>query len=147
MERRIRPIRNAQHLPVFDRIEVDVVDVPAQIAFIADQVFPVPALPDAAFPSGHALRATPLLRWQAARKARLDLGPSVGIVSIAGRQSPYAMQVLGKHDNRQHLEGPHGMRGVECNAKVIDPIHQQPTTTFQKIHREEIGAPGTRMRR
>ena len=36
-------------MPMLDRIEVDVIDVAPQVVLVADQVFPVASLPQAAF--------------------------------------------------------------------------------------------------
>jgi hypothetical protein len=63
MERGIRPIRGAAHMPVPDRVEVDVVHVSLPIGLIAQGVFPEATLPDAAlaFP-GSTLRSALCLR-------------------------------------------------------------------------------------
>jgi hypothetical protein len=45
----VRPIRRPRDQAMFDRIEVDVVDVVVQIRLVTDLVLPEPALPDAAF--------------------------------------------------------------------------------------------------
>ena len=50
----MRPIRGAGGVPVLHRVEVDVIDVPVQVVFVADQVFPVASLPDAAFATAKA---------------------------------------------------------------------------------------------
>jgi hypothetical protein len=39
---------------MFDRIEMNVVDMTGEIAFVAQRVFPIAALPDAALSSGGA---------------------------------------------------------------------------------------------
>lgn len=52
-------------MSVFDRIEMHVIDMPAQIAFVANQMFPVTALPDAAFASFKTLCGSSFLHGQA----------------------------------------------------------------------------------
>jgi hypothetical protein len=59
---RMRPIRYTSHMPVFHRIEMNVIDVPIKIRFIAYRVLPVAALPDAFFSLGNlAFRSRPRL--------------------------------------------------------------------------------------
>ena len=50
MKTAVWPVAHARHEAMFDRIEMDVVDVPFQIAGIANDVFPIVSLPDALFP-------------------------------------------------------------------------------------------------
>lgn len=45
------PILNAVHVPVFNRIDVNVINVILQVAFVPNDVFVKPALPNAAFTS------------------------------------------------------------------------------------------------
>src|SRR4051812_13352075 len=52
--RRIRPVRDARGMAVLHRIEVDVVDMTREVVFVAQRVFPIAPLPDAAL----ALAAT-----------------------------------------------------------------------------------------
>ena len=61
MERRERPIRDVRDMPMLDRVEPAIVDVVLQVALIANEMFPVSALPDPAlaarFAYGTALLA------------------------------------------------------------------------------------------
>jgi hypothetical protein len=94
MERRPRPLRHTRNQAVFDRVEVHVVDVMTQIAFVSDEVFPIAALPDAAF-SFHHLRITySLAPRNAPRKCGFDVRPTCREPGIARWQSPDAMQVF-----------------------------------------------------
>ena len=45
MERRMGPIAHALHQRMLDRIEMNVIDVPRKISFVADGVLPEPPLP------------------------------------------------------------------------------------------------------
>jgi len=45
----VGPVGGALDEAVFDGVVVDVIDVVAVVGFIADQVFPISTLPDAAF--------------------------------------------------------------------------------------------------
>ncbi|MFY9684807.1 MAG: hypothetical protein WAJ88_03320 [Pseudolabrys sp.] len=83
MKTAVRPIANAADEVVFDRIEMDVADMPLQIANIANNVLPITPLPDALF----SLPFFAQRKWrcrQSPRKAALDETPSGGKVAIAG---------------------------------------------------------------
>ena len=45
----MRPISDPRHVAMFDRIDVDVVDVTGEIIFITNGVLPVTPLPNTAF--------------------------------------------------------------------------------------------------
>ena len=53
MEAAVGPIRNTGHQSVLDRIEVDVIGVAFQVVVVANDVFPIPTLPDAFFSPGN----------------------------------------------------------------------------------------------
>jgi hypothetical protein len=63
--------------------EVDIVDMSLRISFVADQVFPVTALPDAPFPLREAARGSPFNGRQPPGESRFDLRPAIGVVRIA----------------------------------------------------------------
>ncbi|MNR53398.1 hypothetical protein D3C85_1734080 [compost metagenome] len=48
MERRVRPVGHLGCMAVFHRVEVHVIHVAAKVLVVADAVFPVAPLPDAA---------------------------------------------------------------------------------------------------
>jgi hypothetical protein len=50
MKRRIRPIRHTLDQPVFDRIDMNIIQMRPEIRLITNQVFPIPALPNARSP-------------------------------------------------------------------------------------------------
>jgi hypothetical protein len=84
VKRRIPPVPHARHPSVLDRIEVDVVDMPFVVAFILQRVFPIAALPDAAFALAQAAQRNPFARGKSARERGLDQPPAgrvVGVVS------------------------------------------------------------------
>ncbi|MDT4869160.1 hypothetical protein FQZ97_1041760 [compost metagenome] len=87
------------------RIDVDVIEVPLVIEVIADQVFPIAALPDTAFISFTlGIRAWLNVR-QPFGEGELDCLPTIRIGPVAGRQSPEAVHVLGQHDPGIDMEG------------------------------------------
>src|SRR5581483_4289932 len=99
-ERRIRPIRRARCVAVLDRIEVNVIAVGREIPLIANRMFPVTPLPDAAFAFGYAARRTVLPAGDPLRKFRFDQAPAQREVRISRRQRPDAVQVFRENDNR-----------------------------------------------
>ena len=60
VEAGIRPVDHAGNMPVFHRVEMHVIHVCPVILFIADQVFPITALPDGALLPLAAGGAAPL---------------------------------------------------------------------------------------
>src|SRR5258705_11921805 len=77
MKRRIRPIPDPRHIPMLDRVDMNVVDVTREIAFIANGMLPVAPLPDTAFTLGDTAVGNPFAGWEAARKRRFDQPPAV----------------------------------------------------------------------
>jgi hypothetical protein len=59
MERRKRPIPNPRNETMFDRVDMDVVDVTLEVALVANGMLPIAALPDAAFALGDAAAGNP----------------------------------------------------------------------------------------
>ena len=53
-ERGMRPIDRPRDEPVFDRIEMDIIDVPGKIALITHRMLPKPTLPNPALSLGGA---------------------------------------------------------------------------------------------
>jgi hypothetical protein len=52
MERRLRPIPDPCHEAMLDRVDVDVIDVTREIVRVANGMFPITPLPDAALGLG-----------------------------------------------------------------------------------------------
>jgi len=105
MERGIGPVCRTMHPAVLYRIEMDVVDMPREIGVIADLMFPVAALPDAAFSFGASAGVRGFGAGQLSREARFDQRPAQGEVGVAGRQAPDGVQVFRKDDHGQEVEG------------------------------------------
>jgi hypothetical protein len=125
---------------MLDRIPVNVIDMPAQILIIANQMFPVAALPDASLTAHDASSTSPIISGQSTREPRLDVRPAICVVGIVDRQAPDAVQVIGQHHDGQHLERPHRPCCLERYPQLIRTLHQQTTAALQKIDGEEIGA-------
>lgn len=56
----VRPIDRFGTITMFDRIEMDVIDMGLQILVIPDQMLPITALPDTAFPFSESALPYPL---------------------------------------------------------------------------------------
>ncbi len=123
------------------RIEVDVGDVRREVRLIADQVLPIPALPDAPLAPGDARLRPPLLRGEAPRECGLDVAPSRRVVGIIGRQSPDAMQMFGQDHDRHDAEGARTPRFAKRLTQGHDVPDQQRLLPLQQIHGEEAGCP------
>jgi len=78
--------------------------------------------------------------WQRTAEAGFDLRPAVGVVGVALRQPPHAMQVIGQHHDGQHMERSRRPRRAECVAQQIDVLDEQGAATLQQVNGEEIGA-------
>jgi hypothetical protein len=50
------PSRGVLHIAVFDRVDVNVVEMPHEIVFVAQRVFPIAALPDLALAFTQAIK-------------------------------------------------------------------------------------------
>ena len=92
VERRMRPVGHALRMSVFHRVEVDVIDVRAQVRIVADEVFPESRLPWAA-----TAYADP------AGEPFLHVLDKPGIVVPCVPHPYQGMQVIGQHDNRNEI--------------------------------------------
>lgn len=64
MERRMRPIAGSLHVTMLDRVVVDVIEMMMPIFLIADDMFPIAALPDAAFATPLTINGNSLISHQ-----------------------------------------------------------------------------------
>ncbi len=90
---------------MLDRIPVNVIDVPLEILVVANQVFPVSALPHTALAPVYAAHRPSFTDRDGTRKPRLDQSPARRVVRVAGRQGPDEVQVFGQDDHRIDFEG------------------------------------------
>ena len=95
MEGGVRPIHCPKHMAVLHRIEVDVINVAAQIGLVPNQALPIATLPTPAFPFIDSARTPALPMRNVTRKPRLQQSPTQWIVAVAGRQRPDRMQMIG----------------------------------------------------
>src|SRR5437588_1748123 len=94
----MRPIAHTPRQSVFDRIEMDVIDMALKIAVVANGVLPKPALPK------RELAIWPTLepetrRYQFAAEMAFDPPPPAGKICIVRWQCQDGVQVIRKDDD------------------------------------------------
>jgi hypothetical protein len=144
MERGEWPVAYRIHMAVFDRIEVDVVNVTPQINVVTNRMFPVASLPDAPLTARTPDRRAIFRFRHAATEIRLDAAPPRRVIGIAFGQAPDAMQMLGQDHPCDHGKRP--TRPLQRNAvsQAVEVCRQQVVVApLQQVHGEE---PCTAMR-
>src|SRR5580704_7412981 len=140
MKRRIWPVGDPAHIPMFHRIEMDIVGMPREILFIAQSMLPIAPLQNAAFALLRAARGPALAGRQAAREHRLDQPPPQRKISVAFRQRPDRMQMVRQDDDGFDVERMAPPNMAECLAQQVDVIDEKTQTAVSQIGREEKAA-------
>jgi hypothetical protein len=78
---------------MFDRVEVDVIEVPGKIGLVAQGVLPITPLPNSALAFAGAARRDPLAWGQTTREGAFDQAPTRGEIRIVLGQGPDHVQV------------------------------------------------------
>ena len=138
----IRPVRDALHQAVFDRVVVDVIQVLGVVVVVSDAMLPVTSLPDGALASASAASARRHIVRHPHCEARLDQPPSQRVVCIIGRQLPKAVQMVRQYDDGIDARGMIRQRGTKCIAQRIDVLDQRVPLPVGQIDREEVTAAG-----
>ena len=94
MKRGRRPVAYPVDEPVLDRIDMNIVDMPGEIDFVANSVLPISALPDAPFTFGRTALGYPFVSRQTARKGGLDQLPAHCKIGVTFGQRPYGVKVI-----------------------------------------------------
>ena len=127
---------------MLDRIEVDVIHMVLEVGVVADQVFPIAALPKTALATPRTAGVDAFTQRHPSRKALLDEHEpacKVGIVSWQGHQH---MQVLRQdHDGVQN-EGMACAHLPEAVSERLYMIQQDMTLALGSIERKEVGPTG-----
>ena len=134
----MRPIDRVAYVAMLDRIEVHVIDMAAEVIIVADQVFPIPPLPDAALALGDTTIAPPFALGHCAGEAGLDQPPSQGMVGIVRRQRPDGVQVFGQHHHGVDCERMSKLYMANGITQLIDAVGQKGRSPIGEIDREEI---------
>ena len=66
MERRVWPILDVRNMPMLNWVEPTIINVVIQITFVANNVFPITALPNATLAAHGAHCIEPLVLWKRA---------------------------------------------------------------------------------
>ena len=94
MKSRIWPFPHSFYQTMFERIDMDIIHMRTKIRVIANQVFPIAALPYAPFTACYPNLGTPLGNEQSLGKGNLDQPPASGKVGIIGWKLNDAMKML-----------------------------------------------------
>ena len=118
------PVAYSRDIVVLDRVVMDVIDVVLQIAFVADHVFPIAALPDAAFAFSPPEGRDAFVHSETTRKRSFDEHPTRSkIVALFG-QCLNRMQMIRQDDPSDDLEWMVAEHIAHAFAKQIDPLDQ-----------------------
>jgi hypothetical protein len=88
VDARIRPMRRRIRIAMLDRVVVDIAHVAGKVSVIADQVFPIAALPNTTFAFAHPDPADTFTSNHATGKVCFDKPLPRGVVVVARRQRP-----------------------------------------------------------
>ena len=102
---RIRPITHVSDQAVFQRIDMNIIQMRPKVRLVAYQMLPLTALPNTSFATPDAYRESMFIEWQALGKAGLDQAPPRGKISVVWRQLDHTVEVLGQHDPCVNDEG------------------------------------------
>src|SRR3954469_14063441 len=94
----MRPIRRMPDQAMLDRVEMNVVRVRGEISLVADRVFPISPLPDAAFTTHASYRWPTFVDRQSLREGNLDRAPAAGKIVVSLGQGPQPVHMVGKHN-------------------------------------------------
>lgn len=122
VERRVRPVGDAGHEAVPDRVDPAILDVPSVILVVADRVLPEPALPEAHLAPRGLARAAARVGRHAFGEARLDLLPARREIGIAPRQGPDRVQMVRQDHDRISQERVLVLGRGEGAAERTDPF-------------------------
>jgi hypothetical protein len=132
---------------MFDRIDVDVVDVTGEIIFITNGVLPVTPLPYTAFALGGPALGNSFASWNTARESRFDQPPTRGKVSIAVGHSPDRVKMIGQNNHRVDREWMVMPRLPKRCPQFVDMFRQQSLSSLREINSEEETTSNDKLRR
>ena len=115
-----------------------IVHMPGVIQIVANRVFPISPLPDAAFAFRKTHGRQPLRFWDRFGERDLDRFPTEGVVNIIRRQGPDTMHVIGQHHPAIDMKRSRRTNLPHSRAQYFDLIDQQASPAFQQINGKEI---------
>ncbi len=128
-------------MAVFHRIEMDVIHMSGKVPFVSDEVFPIPALPDAALPFARPAGVPAFPLRDMPRESRFDEHPPSGVVRVTRRQSPNRMQMFRPNHHSGDGERMPLLHHADKLTEDVNGLHRPGPVPFRKINGEKIGAP------
>ena len=122
-------------------ISVYVVYARLQVSFVADEMFPEAALPDAAFAVAAALGGIIRPRY-GFREVQLYEAPACREIGVAFWQAPDAMEMVWQDADGDCLERPCFAYGLVGRSQFFDFICEKTGLAVGEIDREEVSAAG-----
>ena len=111
-------------MAVFFRIEVDVIKVMLIVEVVADQGFPITALPNTPFAAGFECGSAWFGAGEAFGESKFDHLPAQGKIGVACGQCPEAVHVLGQNHPSVDMEGVSRLGCANRGAQQINFPHQ-----------------------
>jgi hypothetical protein len=141
MKRRVRPVLYARDQAVLHRVDVDVIDVPREVAVVRNCMFPKPTLPQRilalAIVSNRFAYGDHLMG-----EDTLDAPPATGEIRVTGRQSHDDMQMVGENNDSIDREWPFLASRAKRGAQCRDSLDQHARPPIEERHGEEERSAG-----
>ena len=118
------PINHLPCMPVLNRVEVNVIEVPRKIVFVAQRVLPIAALPNPALAFAQAAGRNRFALRQAPRKPRFDHHPADREIGIAFRHCPDGMEMIRQDNDRIDRKRTAPSRFAKCRSQQIDLLDE-----------------------
>ena len=140
MQARMRPFDGTRHIAMFHWIEVNVIDMMAEVPLVPNQVFPKTALPDAAFAAFDPACAPPFTGIDRTGESSFDPRPPGREIRVALRHRPDAVEVIGQNHDRIDVEWmsiPHRAKAIAQQRNVV---LQQRRMSVRQGNGEEVAS-------
>ena len=111
---------------MFDRVDVDVINMTLEIDFVTNRMFPISSLPDPSLASSCTTGRNAFTDRDTSRERRLDQSPSRGEIRITVGQRPHRVDMIGQYDHRVHGERMVLARQAKGRAQFVDVIGRLP---------------------
>ena len=141
MKRRIWPVAHALHPRMLDRIEMNVVNMPREVSFVADGMFPESSLPKRQVTVRPALQVR-RSRNQRSAEMTFNAPPASGKIEIFRRQCEDRVQMLGQYHDGVDSEWTFSTSRTQRIAKKIDVFDKNFGASVCERNREEERSTG-----
>ena len=131
MERRMRPFVDLHHEPMFDRIEMNIIDMPYQVRLIPDGVLPITPLPKTVFTAPVARSSAATLGEEAGEQTFAAL-PTSRKIDLVARQRHKDVQMIGKHNDGIHRKRTLMSRHTKCISQQVDGFDERAGSSIRK---------------